>query len=156
MPPVWARVHRLIFRSLASFPCRSRLRGMAIGRSAMSTRSASRAQNPREGNRSRATRLGISFGLSSPQARNKASTWDEYSCELVAPLTSARTKAGCRESAIGSAPQFIAAMAIATQSECDMLTAPPKPPNKERAIPPLSLQAGEEWRDFSEESYFHH
>src|SRR5215469_14969394 len=113
-------------------------------------------QKPKEGNRSRATRRGISFGLSSPQARNKASTWDEYSCEPVAPLTSARTKAGCRESANDSAPQFIAAMAIATRSECDMLTAPPKPPNKKRAIPPLSLQAGEEWRDFSEESYFHH
>src|SRR6266700_2800019 len=109
---------------------------MATGRSAMSTRLASLAQNPKEVNRSRATRQGIWCGLSSQQARNKASTWDEYSCEPVAPSTSKRNKAGCRESAIDSVPRYIAAMAIATRSEWDMLTTPPKPRNKERPFLP--------------------
>ncbi len=59
----------------------------------------------------------IWFGPSSQQALNKSYTWDESSCEPLAPLISERNEAGCRESATGSAPWYIAAMAIVTRRD---------------------------------------
>src|SRR5215467_12897954 len=111
---------------------------MRAARNAMSTRLAFLAPNPKEVNRSRASRQEIWFGQLSRAARNKASTWDEFWSGPVAHLIYGPNKAGYKASAIASVRRFIAAMAIATRSERSMdRIAPPRPPDKERAIPPL-------------------
>src|SRR5260370_41861954 len=100
---------------------------MGAGRNATSTSLAFPAPSPKGQRRSRAFKPGIWSGQPSRQGASKASILDGCWCGPVAPLTSAQNKAGCRASAIGFAPQFIAAMAIATKSE--------------RAIPPRSKDA---------------
>src|SRR5215469_4473373 len=124
---------------------------MAVGRSAMSTRSASLAPSPKEPKRSRASRQGIWFGLLSQLAPNKVLTWGEYWCGLVDRLTSERNKAGCRAPAIGFAPRFIAAMATAIKREYHMYRrTPTRRPRKESAIPPPHRITGSSWRRFGE------
>src|SRR5947209_9931056 len=116
---------------------------MAAGKSATSTRSVSLAQNPKEPKRSRGSKQGMWSKQWSRRARNRESTLDGCWYERPAHLTSARAQAACRESAIGSVRRFIAAMAIATRWENGMdKQAPPRPPPKERAIPPPDESRG--------------
>ena len=69
--------------------------------------------------------------------------WGECWFGPVAHLIYGPNKAGYKASAIASVRRFIAAMAIATRSErsMDRIT-PPRPPSKERAIPPPDKSRG--------------